>query len=209
MMTESFQILATLAAAQIVLAMSPGPNTLLVAHAATRGSRYGFAVAAGIWPVGIAWAVLGLTGLGAVFTRLPELAETMRIVCGLYLGWLGVKSVRASFAEETSTGDGRAEIGGLAAAFRAGVVSNLTNPKSVAYYMSIFAATGTHDLSATEQALAVAMMPSISFAWNLMLATAFGSTAARRIFVRGRRWIDRVAGGVMLAFGARLLFSRD
>ena len=81
-MTESFQILATLAAAQVVIAMAPGPNTLIVIHAATRGRRLGLAAASGIWPVGLTFATLGLLGIGTVLTALPEIAEAMRIACG-------------------------------------------------------------------------------------------------------------------------------
>lgn len=207
-MTESFQIIATLAAAQVVLNLSPGPNMMLVIHASAHDRRQGFAVAAGIWPVGIAWAILGLTGLGAAFTALPGLAEVMRVVCGLYLGWLGIQAVRRSFAEPGLATPGPATTS-LSESFRAGVLSNVTNPKAVAYYMSIFAATGAHSLSVGEQILAVVMMPTISFLWNLGLAATVSSTPVARLLVGGRSWLDRLAGGIMLLFGLRLVFGRD
>lgn len=207
-MTESFQILATLLAAQVVLNLSPGPNMMLVAHAASRSRAHGFAVAAGIWPVGIAWAVLGLTGLGAAFTALPGLAEAMRIVCGLYLGWLGIQSVRRSFAEPGLATPGPATMS-LGEGFRAGVLSNVTNPKAIAYYMSIFAATGAQALAPAEQVLAVVMMPTLSFLWNLGLAATVASPPVARILDGGRSWLDRLAGGVMLLFGLKLVFGRD
>jgi threonine/homoserine/homoserine lactone efflux protein len=152
--TESFQILATLAAAQVVIAMSPGPNTLIVIHAATRGRRLGLAAASGIWPVGLTFATLGLLGIGTVLTALPEIAEAMRIVCGLYLVWLGVKAIRRSFAEGGPiTGVPRRETTAVEA-FRDGVITNLTNPKSIAYYVSIFTATNAAALGGGEQMLA-------------------------------------------------------
>ncbi len=206
-MTESFQILATLAAAQIVIALVPGPNTLLVAHAATRSRAHGLAAAAGVWPVGLLWAVLGLTGLGAVFTALPTLAEAMHLACGLYLLWLGAKTVRRSF-----TLHGTIPVAlpmSLAGAFRAGVISNITNPKSIAFYMSIFAATGAAELPLGEQILAAVTMPTISALWYVFLAATVASPPVGSLLDRGRSLVDRVAGGLMIVFGLRLVLGRD
>jgi threonine/homoserine/homoserine lactone efflux protein len=205
---ESFQILATLAAAQVVLNLSPGPNMLLVVHAGAHDRRLGYAVAAGIWPVGILWAIAGLAGLGSLLTAVPALDQTMRIACGLYLVWLGVKAIRRSFTASIGAAASTAEPMTLAEAFRAGVLTNLTNPKSVGYYMSIFAATGSFELSAVEQAVAVTMMPTISFLWNVTLATFVSSRPIAAVLDRGRSWFDRLAGLTMIGFGARLLASR-
>jgi len=207
--TESLQIIATLAAAQVVIAMAPGPNTLIVVHAGMRGRRLGLAAACGIWPVGFGFATLGLLGIGTVLTALPEIAEAMRIVCGLYLLWLGGKAIRRSFAEggpfvaatprEMTAGE----------AFRSGMVTNLMNPKSIAYFMSIFSATGASALSPTEQAIAVVMMPTISFLWYAALAFAVASPPVTAVVDRGRSWFDRLAGLTMIGFGVKLLASRS
>lgn len=207
-MTESFQILATLVAAQLVIALVPGPNTLLVALAATRSRAHGLMVAAGVLPVGVFWAVLGVTGLGAVFTALPMLAEAMRLLCGLYLAWLGARTVWRSFAE---SGPNPVDVPpmSLGGAFRAGVISNLTNPKSIAFYMSIFAATGATELPLAEQLPAAVMMPTISALWYAVLALTVASPPVGLLLERGRRFVDRLAGGLMIFFGLRLVFGRD
>lgn len=207
-MTESFQILATLAAAQVVIAMSPGPNTLIVIHAATRGRRLGLAAASGIWPVGLTFATLGLLGIGTVLTALPEIAEAMRIVCGVYLVWLGVKAIRRSFAEGGAITVAPRRETTAAEAFRDGVITNLTNPKSIAYYVSIFTATNAAALGAGEQMLALIMMPTISFLWYAGLAFAVASPPVAAVVDHGRSWFDRLAGLTMIGFGAKLLASR-
>lgn len=207
-MTESFQILATLAAAQIVIALVPGPNTLLVAHAATRSRAHGLAAAVGVWPVGFLWAVFGLTGLGAVFTALPTLAEAMRLACGLYLLWLGAKTVHRSFVLRGTVPLAATPMT-LAGAFRAGVITNITNPKSIAYYMSIFAATGAAELPVGEQVLAAVTMPTISMLWYVFLAATVASPPVGFLLDRSRSLVDRIAGGLMIVFGLRLVFGRD
>ena len=207
-MTGSLQIIATLVAAQVVLNLSPGPNMLLVVHAAAHDRRLGYTVAAGIWPVGILWAVAGLAGLGTLLTAVPGLADAMRFACGLYLVWLGAKAIRRSHAP-ASIFTAVTEPMTRAEAFRAGILTNITNPKSIAYYMSIFAATGAYGLSVGEQALAVAMMPTISFLWNVVLATFVSSRPVATVLDRGRSWFDRIAGLTMIGFGAKLLASRS
>jgi threonine/homoserine/homoserine lactone efflux protein len=208
--TGSLQIIATLVAAQIVIAMAPGPNTLLVVHASAHERRLGLAVAAGIWPVGILWAVGGLLGLGTVLTALPEIAEAMRIACGLYLVWLGMRAVRRSFVEPLGIpASAGADVMTAGEAFRAGALSTLTNPKAIAYYLSIFTATGAFALSPPEQALVVILMPTVSSLWYALLATVVASRPVAGVLDRGRGWFDRLAGLTMIGFGAKLLASRN
>jgi threonine/homoserine/homoserine lactone efflux protein len=207
-LTVSLQIIATLAAAQVVIAMAPGPDTLIVVHAGMRGRRLGLAAASGIWPVGLLFATLGLAGIGTVATALPEIAEAMRIACGLYLVWLGIEAIRRSFAE----GDVGAALAPrpmtAGEALRAGTITNLMNPKSIAYYLSIFAATGASALGPTEQVIAVLMMPTISFLWYAALALLVAGRPVAAVADDGRSWLDRLAGLTMIGFGAKLLASR-
>ncbi len=206
-MTESFQILATLAAAQVVIAMAPGPNTLVVIHSGMHGRRLGLAAACGIWPVGLAFATLGLLGIGTVLGALPEIAETMRIACGLYLLWLGAAAVRRSFVDDRRAVDAPRETT-VGSAFRAAMLTNLLNPKSIAYYVSIFSATGASALAPGEQAIALVMMPTISFLWYAALALAVASRPVVAVVDRSRSWLDRLAGATMIGFGVKLLASR-
>mgnify|MGYP001765260898 CR=1 FL=1 len=206
-MTESLQILATLAAAQIAIAIAPGQNTVLVVHAGAHDRRLGLAVAAGIWPVGILWAIGSLAGLGTLFAALPQLAEAMRLACGLYLIWLGAKAIRRSFTAPVLAAVS-ADPMTPAGALRAGALSTLTNPKAIAYYMSIFTATGAYALSPMEQALAAVLMPTISSLWYALLAVFVSSRPVATVIDRGRSWFDRLAGLTMIGFGARLLASR-
>lgn len=207
-MNASLQILATLAAAQVAIAMAPGPNTLIVLHAGMRGRRLGLAAAFGIWPVALLFATLGLLGIGSVLTALPQVAEAMRIVCGLYLLWLGFKAIRRSFSDDAPVAVATPSAMTAAEAFRAGMITNLMNPKSVAYFMSIFSATGAASLAPAEQAIALAMMPTISFLWYAALAFAVASPPVAAVVDRGRSWFDRLAGLTMIGFGTRLLVSR-
>jgi len=199
-------ILLTLAVAHIAIAVTPGPNFVLVLQSALRERRLGIIAAMGVWPAGIIWATLGLAGLGAVIAAVP-LAETlMRLISGSYLLWLGYKSIRAGFSGETVAKNvSRASVGET---LRAGFITNITNPKGIAYFMSIFTATGAFALPLGYKIFAVLMMPSISFCWYCMMTFLVSSPMVRRSFDKASAWLDRIAGGLMLAFGFKLLVQQ-
>lgn len=202
--TENFQILATLAAVQIVLALAPGPNALLAARVTTRSPAHGLAVVCGVWPFGVVWALLGLVGLGAFSAVVPNCTEALRILGGLHLVGLGVKVVRRSFTGSTVHRAGavpptRVEI------FRNGFLAHAANPRAIAYYMAVFAVTGALSLSLAEQALAVVMMPTVSALWNAVSALML----ARRPKHRRRSFADRLGRAAGLSLRPCLACDRD
>lgn len=171
-MNESFQIIATLAAAQLVVAVAPGPGDRLAARVGLHARSLGFAVALGAWPAAVLWAVLGVGGLGVVLTALPGLAAAVNVVCGLWLAWIGIAIVRRSFADAAPVGLAPSLTLGHARAFRLGLRGGLAAPRAIAWYAALFAVTGALDLPLYAQAAAVAMMPTITLAWNVVLCAA-------------------------------------
>jgi len=201
----SLQIILMLAAAQVAIAMAPGPNTVLVAQSAMHGRKYGFIVAVGVLPIGVFWAVFGLIGMGALSSAFPKFETILHYACGTYLCWLGVKSVHRSFKEPSI--DVSANRLSTSEVFWAGILSNITNPKTIAYYATIFTATGAFALSMTYQLIAVVMMPVISFLWHITLAMLVSHKSMQKFFGNARHWLDRIAGLVMIGFGVRLLVA--
>lgn len=198
------RIILTLAATQLVLAMTPGPNAVLVLQSAFQGRRTGLAAAAGIWPVGVLWAAVGLTGLGALMRKAPESGAVLSLLCAGYLLWLGIRMIACSFAGRSAAAPRARARPSSFEAFKAGAISNLTNPKTIAYFTSIFTATGASVLSRTEQVTVMLMMPTISFCWYGALVMLTSHAMVRETLARARSWLDRVAGMVMLGFGVGL-----
>jgi len=121
--------------------ISPGPNFLVVAQSALKSGRVaGFATALGAALGGAVHADLGLFGV----TRLVSLRPAMmgiELLGGVYLGWLGTRMLipRASGAEfqhllSSTSVSARSH-------FWRGLVTDLSNPKTVVFFASIFAVT--------------------------------------------------------------------
>lgn len=207
-MSLSFATLATLAGVHLAIAMTPGPNTLIVLANAARDRRLGFAAAAGVWPVGLFWASAGMLGLGALFQAFPQAETALSLACGGYLLWLGLKAVRASAKVAQAGGDSAAAAATPARAFIDGVATNLTNPKTIAYFSSVFAATGALEANAETRLAAIVMMPTIGFLWYVVLTLCVSSGPVARALEAGRVWVDRTTGGLMILFGVKLLAQR-
>ena len=198
------RIILTLAVTQLVLAMTPGPNAVLVLQSALQDRRAGLAVAAGIWPVGLLWAAIGLTGLGELMRKAPGSGAVLSLFCGGYLLWLGIRMIAGSLGGRVTGAPRPRATASSLEAFKAGALSNLTNPKTIAYFTGIFTATGAAALSRTEQLIVMLMMPTISFCWYGSLVMLASHAVVRETLARARRWLDRVAGVVMVGFGVGL-----
>ncbi|MEV5714926.1 LysE family transporter [Amycolatopsis mediterranei] len=84
--------LGTVLLAYLPAAISPGPNFVLIAHTAATGTRRtAVAIALGVVAAGGLLAAVAVFGLGGVLARTPWLATALRVVCGGYLAWLGVR----------------------------------------------------------------------------------------------------------------------
>jgi threonine/homoserine/homoserine lactone efflux protein len=192
--------LLLLALAHIFAVISPGPNAALILQTAARDRRDALFVVAGLWPAGLIYAVAGLAGLGALLAAAPWLTLIMRIACGGYLCWLGARMfVTQRHPITESDAPLRAHF------FWRGFITNLTNPKSIVYWASVFAATGAYELPVWAQAVAVLFMPALGSLWYGSLALLASSKAAQRTLAKVGRIIDRVSGAVMIGFGVKLL----
>ena len=206
-MSETLHILALLAAAHIMTVMSPGPNQALVLATAARSRTEGLIVAAGFWPAGCIWASMGLMGMGELMRAAPMIEIGLRVACAAYLFYLGLRMIRASFVGRRGAG-AAAPQHSRAKLFLMGFLTNLGNAKAIAYFASVFAATGAYDLPLEWQFVAIVAMPGIGFSWNAALVLFISTKPVRRAYERAAHWIDRLSGSVLMIFGLKLLVSR-
>jgi threonine efflux protein len=196
--------LLTIALLHWVALLSPGPNTFVVSNLAASGSRQSAACAAvGIAVVAGIWSTLAALGVNAIFGAHQAVRSTVQIVGGFYLLYLGVRFWRSSTVNVESL---QLRLSPLAA-FRIGLITNLTNPKSVFFFSSVFATALPSNPSALLAISAVAMSVANALVWHMMLALAFSHRQVQETYARSRKAIGRTAGLVIGAFGLRLLVT--
>lgn len=188
-------------------AVSPGPSFLLVARiSVSRSRRQGLAAAFGMGLGGALLATLAVIGLQAVFARFEWLYLVLKIGGGLYLLYLAYLLWRGA-KEPLSSGDARMGDAGWMRSFWFAFITQISNPKTVLVYSSIFAAL----LPVSPPAWAMVILPLLLFAvegfWYAIVALAFSAARPRAVYLRSKSWIDRTAGALMAALGLRLLFG--
>ncbi len=205
-MADPALLLAFLAAATI-LTITPGVDTAMVLRSATvEGRRAAIYAGIGIMLGCLVWGGAVSLGLGAVL-RASETAYTIVKLAGAaYLLWLGIGLLARP--RSALAADPQQAIAGSAEAFRRGLLTNLLNPKIGVFYVTFlpqFVPAGAN-VAAYSFFLAVLHVVLTSF-WFAALIAA--TVPLGRLLRRpaALRTLDRLTGGVFIAFGIRLATS--
>jgi threonine/homoserine/homoserine lactone efflux protein len=189
-------MLTAVAGLWTVAVVTPGPNALLVARlAAARGRGAGLAAVGGIGLGTLAWSLSGFFGVQALFVFAPLLYRGLMLAGAGWLLWLGWRLIR------TSTLPARPERATAGPAFRAGLLTCLSNPKSMLLVASLFATVMPHGAPLPVGLAAVAQMVAISLLWYGAVVLLLTTARAAGVYARAGRWLDRAAGAIFLGFG--------
>ena len=204
---ENLSALVGVIAALTVGVISPGPSFVLVARTAVSSSRAkGVAAAIGMGAGGVVFAVAALFGLQGLLLAVPSVYLALKVLGGLYLAYLGIRIWRA--AKQPLPVVGLA--GERTSTFKSlllGFTTQISNPKTAIVYASVFAAFMPATQSLGFDLALVALVFSIEATWYSVVALALSSERPRSAYLRHKAWVDRIAGGVMVALGVKLASS--
>jgi threonine/homoserine/homoserine lactone efflux protein len=201
-------VLGAVFAVHVLAMVSPGPNVLVVTQVAASATRR-----AGVWTaLGIAAGAglmsgAALAGLSVVLAQFAWLHAALRLVGGLYLVYLGFRLLRGAAAPLVFARGG-ALAAGDRRAFRLGLLTNVTNPKALLFYGSVFAALFAPSSPTSLKIAAVAVIVANSTAFHVALACLFSTARAQAGYRRVKPWVDRIAGVGLAALGLRLVLPR-
>nr|WP_275587104.1 LysE family translocator [Micromonospora terminaliae] len=190
--------------------MVPGPDFAVVTrNTLASGRRRGRWSAIGVTASNAVQGVTAAAGLGALIVRSQPLFEAIRWAGVAYLAYLGVQAWRSAWRGDYAPLAGDVAPPGQAlAGFRQGFLSNVTNPKVLAFYLAVlpqFVGGGAPIGVLLAFALSHAVL---SLAYLLALIAALNRARALLSRRRVRRWLDGLTGVALLGFGARLATER-
>ena len=187
-------------------AASPGPSFVMVARtAASQGRPHGLLAAAGIGVGGLIFAILALLGLHSLLNLAPTLYLALKLAGGLYLAWLGWRIWRG--ARQALTLHAAASPHSQHRAFAAGLATQLSNPKTAIVYTSVFAAFLPEQPELSFKILTALAVLLVETSWYTLAAWALSAPLPRQAYLRSKTWVDRAAGGVMMALGLKLAWE--
>lgn len=208
---DHLDILAGIAVIHFLAISSPGPTMFVVAgHASAANRGAGVFVVIGVVAATLTWAIFAAAGLGTAMNAMPWFAVAIRVGGGLYLAWFGYKLLRSAWKGQSAIDleDGGASIIAPLAALRTGYVTNISNPKVIAYYVSLFGVMIPKAAPATFYVAAVVAAGVVSIVWWSFVALFFRLPIVRRGFARVRRVFDATVGAALIAFGVKLISGR-
>ncbi len=202
---EFLPVLLTLAGMHILMAMLPGPNTVVVTWlSATESRGAGLRATAGIVLASLVWVVLSLFGVGTLLLQAGELYAALRLIGAAYLAYVGVKMLRAGLQAPAVGGPtARPALAGRSP-FMAGLLTTLSNPKSAVFWTSAFLVAVPPHAPGWVHLAIIAIIAVQSTLWYGAVALLLSTDVAKRSYLRVARWLDLIAGGVMVALGLRL-----
>lgn len=203
---DAILALAAICGAITVGAVSPGPSFLLVARISVASSRIaGLGAALGMGIGGVIFAALALAGLAAILTQFAWAYLILKIGGGLYLCWLAILIWRGADQPLTVTGDAAESRSGALRGFWLGLITQVSNPKAIVIYTSVFAALMPQSVPAWFYMAVPAALFAIECGWYVIVALVFSMAGPRAVYLGAKRWLDRAAGAVMGLLGLRLL----
>jgi threonine/homoserine/homoserine lactone efflux protein len=195
-----------LAVVHLLAVASPGPSTVLVVQTAAVAGRRGGLIAAFAMMLGVAaWAAAALYGLQALFAQFAWFYRVFQVAGGLFLIYLAVmmwRHAREPLPEIAATAGGS---GGQI--FVRALLLQLSNPKIMVFFGSIFLSVLPQHMPGWMQAAVLALVAFDEFTWFALLALTFSGGKARAFYRRAKFWLDRTMGGALALLGLRLALS--
>lgn len=209
--------LATYLVGLVFIILLPGPNSMyVVSVAARRGTRAGYAAAAGVWTGDTVLMVLTAAGVASLLRDNPLLFAIVKYLGAGYLAWLATGLLRGAWATWQTRrrtvdplADAPVEAPGERPYHRALVVS-LVNPKAILFFVAFFVQFVDPDYAWPALTfLVLGALAQIASVLYLSVLIFFGARLADA--VRRRRALSAAGtsaiGAIFLGFAAKLALA--
>ena len=197
--------LSTFSLAALVVVLLPGPDTLVVLRTLVRGGRATAArTVLGVLRGLSVWVVTAVLGLSAVLRASHDAYLVLRLAGAVYLVYLGVRSLRSRGQVPADLDQGAA--GRLVrTGYRAGLLTDLLNPKVGVFFVTFLPGFVPHGMSVPWVSLLFgSIFVLMTAAYFAVLLTASRAVTTWLANARLRKRADRVTGAVLIGFGLRL-----
>lgn len=206
--------LGTFVLGTIFIVLLPGPNSLYVMAAASRGGlRGGYRAAAGIFAGDTVLMVLAAGGAASLLQSSATLFIALRLLGAAYLAWLGIGLLKDGWQRHRLGGrpDG---LGTkplpLQRPFRTALLVSLLNPKAILFFVSFFIQFVAPE--APSPSLSFLILGLIVQFFSLLYLAGLVQGGSRLAALMGRRTSLAVTGlagvGVLfLGFAAKLVWA--
>ena len=191
----------------ISIAAPVGPITLLlVRRTLIAGRLTGFISGLGVATADGLYGSIAAFGLTVVSSILIGISVWLRVIGGLFLIYLGIKTLLAKPADHEAQVKSNAR--GLIGAYTSMLLLTLTNPLTILAFAGVFAGVGIADLG--RDAFSTGLLALGVFCGSVLWQSGISVASAlfrSRLTPQNLIWVNRLSGFVIAGFGAAILVS--
>ena len=202
-------LLLTICMLHFVAQLSPGPDVLLIAKSAASMTKLNtLKIILGISVGIVVWVILTLSGFTLLIAEFPWIQYILMFVGGFFLakmGWgmltYGIKTVKKDVNWDSSEQIKSQNY------FLMGLFTNLSNPKTLIYFSSVFSlALGSSASNHLKTYLAI-IIPIQTFLVFALFMLVLSLPKIKRIYRQSSSYIDIISGTLFLIFAIWLWYD--
>ncbi|OEV04474.1 LysE family translocator [Streptomyces oceani] len=192
----------------LLIAMSPGPSTVLIIRNSLRSRRSGLLTVLGNETGVFVWGVVAACGLTALLAASQLAYDVLRVVGAGVLIVFGAQTLwaaRRGGGVDLGESEGEDERRSGWGSYSAGLLMNLANPKAALFALSFLPQFVPEGAPRLPYMVGLAALWAV-FEVGYYAGYVWGVGQLRRWLARPgvRRRMEQVSGGVLLVLGARL-----
>ena len=187
------------------IAAPVGPiGVLCIRRTLAEGQLYGLVSGLGAATADALYGCVAAFGLTFISGFLIGHKLWLSLIGGLFLLYLGIKTLLSKPAEEAANAESRGLLGAYASTF----LLTLTNPVTILSFVAIFAALGLGSTSGSYASALILVLGVFcgSAFWWLLLSGGVGLFRSK-FNTRGLLWVNRISGVIIAIFGVSALAS--
>jgi RhtB (resistance to homoserine/threonine) family protein len=185
----------------------PGINFVAVTQTSIRTSKSkGIATALGIAVGALIWASAAAFGVDFLIEKYDWMYKILKLFGGAYIIFIGVK-FWLNKEKQMKTVDDKIKTSNYFRSFIFGLITNLSNPKSVLFFGSLFTTILHPEVPQWIRGAAVMVIFLNVIWWHTALALLFSRKLIQKAYLRNKKYMNRVAGTLFIVFGTQIFLN--
>ena len=204
--------LLTLSFIAIFMAISPGADFVMVTrNSIFYGRKSGIYSALGISVAIWVHVAYSIAGLAVIISNSIILFSIIKYFGAGYLIFIGYKTFTSKSMLAIKEGKDDKSSASLTnfKAFKIGFITNVLNPKTTIFFLSIFTQLVTVDTPIYIQLVYGLIISFAHLAWFIAVSYLFSHPVLLDKFYKSKKNIERAVGTVLIGFGLKVAFSTN
>lgn len=197
-------LLLTICALHFMAQLGPGPDIILIAKSSASTTRRNtIHIIAGISLGIVLWVVLTLLGFTVLVEQFPWIQQVLMLIGGLFLakmGWAMLSGGLRSLKQSSALEDVQAQSSAQKNYFLLGLFTNLSNPKTLIYFSSVFSLALSSSANDYLKAQLAVIIPLQTFLTFVLLMLLLSQPKIKAVYQRSGSYIDILSGALFLIF---------